>query len=120
MFGRKGSKKVYRNSERKVIYRQSTDKVGDVLVNGAGVKYKIIGQRFHAPTGYDDGKLKVRILKIEPEKNTGLKPFEMNDVELKAIREKKIWTREATTQKAKKPAKSTVAKKPTVKKSKKK
>ena len=114
MFGRK--KKVYRNSEGKVVYRRSTDRVGDVLANSAGVKYKIIGQRFQAPTGYDDGKLKIRILELEPEKRTGLKPFELNDQELKAMRKNKILTREARTQKTKKSAKSTAAKKPAVKK----
>ena len=44
-------KKVYKNDAGKVIYRQSTDKVGDVLVNQAGVKYKIAGERFVPPTG---------------------------------------------------------------------
>lgn len=93
------------------VYKTTTDKVGDILVNQAGVKYKIVGQRYHAPTGYDDGQLKVRILKIEPEKRTGLRPFEMNDREVKNARDKKIWTRES-----RKRVKTTSAKKATKKK----
>ncbi len=82
-----------RNTQTKV-YKTTTDKVGDVLVNQAGVKYKIVGQRYHAPNGYDDGKLKVRILKIEPEKRTGLKPYEISDREVKYARDRKIWVRQ--------------------------
>ena len=78
---------------KKVVYRKSTDKVGDVLVNQAGVKYKITGERYAAPIGYDDGKLKIRVLKIAPEKKTGLKPFETNDATLKYYRDKKVLTR---------------------------
>lgn len=78
---------------KKVVYRKSTDKVGDVLVNQAGFKYEITGERYAPPTGYNDGKLKIRILKITPEKKTGIKPFETNDMTLTYYRQKKVLRR---------------------------
>lgn len=84
--------KVYRNEQGKVVYRQTTDKIGDILVNPAGVKYKITGESFHAPTGYDDGKLKVRILTLTP-LNQNIPPFEMLDQSVKDARDKKIFSR---------------------------
>lgn len=91
---KKGMKpqKVYRNEQGQVIYRQSTDKIGDVLVNPAGVKYKIIGESFHAPTGYDDGKLKVRILTLKPTIKNG-KSFEMGDSTVAHARKNGIFKR---------------------------
>lgn len=82
------------------VYKETTDKVGDILINQAGVKFEIINQRFHAPTGYDDGKLKIRVLKIKPEEKTGIKPFEMSDAELKSWREKKVLVRQPREAKA--------------------
>lgn len=80
-------------AKKKAVYRKSTDKVGDILVNQAGVKYKITGERYAPPSGYDDGKLKIRMLEITPEKKTGIKPFETNDVTLKYYRDKRFLTR---------------------------
>ena len=76
------------------VYKTTTDRVGDILINQAGVKFEIIDQRYHAPTGYNDGKLKIRVLKIKPEEETRIKPFEMPDVELKSWREKKVLVRQ--------------------------
>lgn len=85
-------KKVYRNAEGKIVYKQSTDKVGDILVNPAGVKYKIISERFHAPTGYDDGQLKVRVLKLKPMTKNGTS-FEMGDGSVAHARKNGIFKR---------------------------
>ena len=82
------------------VYKTTTDKVGDILINQAGVKFEIIGQRFHAPTGYDDGELKIRVLKIKPEEKTGIKPYEMSDSQLKYWREKKVLVRQPREKKA--------------------
>lgn len=75
------------------VYRKTTDKVGDVLVNQAGVKFKITGEKLSAPKGFDDGKLKIRMLEVTPEKKTGAKPFKILDQELKTYRDKKILVR---------------------------
>ena len=81
--------KVYKNEEGKVIYRETTDRVGDVLVNGAGVKFKITGERRAKPTGYDDGKLKVRVLTI----SQGKHKMEFVDTTLKHYRYNKVLRR---------------------------
>ena len=75
------------------VYRKTTDKVGDVLVNQAGVKFKITGEKLSAPKGFDDGKTKIRMLEVTPEKKTGAKPFKILDQELKTYRDKKILVR---------------------------
>lgn len=85
--------KVYKNEKGKVIYRETTDKVGDVLVNGAGVKFKITSEKRVKTTGYDDGKLKIRVLEITPDKSTGIKKFETLDLNIKEYRDKKILRR---------------------------
>ena len=84
--------KVYRNEQGKVVYKQSTDKIGDILVNPAGVKYKIIGESFHTPTGYDDGKLKVRVLMLKPMTKNGMN-FEMGDSSVANARKNGIFKR---------------------------
>lgn len=81
--------KVYKNEKGRVIYRETTDKVGDVLVNGAGVKFNITGERREKPTGYDDGKLKVRVLTL----SQGKQKMEFTDTALKHYRDIKILTR---------------------------
>lgn len=80
-------------SRKKPIYKKTTDKVGDVLVNGAGVKYKITNEKLEFLNGYNDGKQKIRILEITPEKRTGLQPFETSDTNIKYYRDKKILRR---------------------------
>lgn len=79
--------------QKKLTYRKSTDKVGDILVNQAGVKYKITGERYVTPKGFNDGITKIRMLEITPEKKTGIKPFETTDVTLTYYRQKKILGR---------------------------
>ena len=86
----KNIQKVYRNEKGKVIYRETTDKVGDILVNGAGVKFKIMSERREKPKGYDDGKLKVRVLTV----SQGKQKMEILDTDLKYYRDKKVLTRE--------------------------
>ena len=81
--------KVYKNEKGKVIYRETTDKVGDILVNGAGVKFKITGERRAKPTGYDDGVLKVRVLTL----SRGKQKMEFVDTTLKHYRDNKLLTR---------------------------
>lgn len=78
---------------KKSAYTTTTDKVGDILVNQAGVKFKITGERMTKPSGYDDGKLKIRMLELTPDKKTGIKPFETLDLTLKHYRESKILKR---------------------------
>ena len=92
-------KKVYYNDKGGVVYRQSTDKIGDTLINQAGVKYKITGERFVRPTG-DPGEVLVRVLKLEPAGHKDTQSFEVNDQMLKYYREKQIMKRQAP-QKAK-------------------
>lgn len=82
-------KKVYKNEKGKVVYKETTDRVGDILVNGAGVKFKITGERRVKPTGYDDGKLKIRVLTVEQ----GKQKMEFLDTDLKYYRDKKILKR---------------------------
>lgn len=96
--------KVYKNENGKVVYKQSTDKVGDVLINQAGVKYTITGEKFHTPSGYDDGKLKVRILQVKTSEGQS---FEIGDNNMQYFREKKVLTR---TNKQKKTCKPKTAK----------
>lgn len=86
-------KKEYRNAEGKVIYKQSSDQVGDTLRNQAGVKYKITGERFAEPYGRNDERVQVRILTITPEGRTGLPPFEISDSSLAADRKMGILSR---------------------------
>lgn len=92
-------KKVYYNEKGGVVYRQSTDKVGDTLINQAGVKYKITGERFAPPMGAP-GEVLVRVLKLEPAGHKDTQSFEVNDQMLKYYREKQIMKRQAP-QKAK-------------------
>ena len=86
-------KKIYKNSDGKIIYKQSTDKVGDTLTNQAGVKYKITGERFAAPMGRNDEGVQVRILTITPDKRSGLPPFEVSDGSLEYDRKLGILSR---------------------------
>ena len=99
--------KVYKNENGKVVYKQSTDKVGDVLINQAGVKYTITGEKFHTPSGYDDGKLKVRILQVKTSEGQS---FEIGDNDMQYFREKKVLTR---TNKQKKTCQPKATAKPT-------
>lgn len=92
--------KVYKNENGKVVYKQSTDKVGDVLINQAGVKYTITGEKFHTPSGYDDGKLKVRILQVKTSEGQS---FEIGDNNMQYFREKKVLTRTNKQKKTCKP-----------------
>lgn len=85
-------KKVYYNEKGGVVYRQSSDKIGDTLINQAGVKYKITGERFAPPTG-DPGEVLVRVLKLEPAGHKDTPAFEVNDQMLKYYREKQIRKR---------------------------
>ena len=102
-------KKVYKNDAGKVIYRQSTDKVGDVLVNQAGVKYKIAGERFVPPTGAP-GDVLVRVLKLKPQggnkSDFSVTSIEMNDQTVKYCRDNKIFRRERPETAKKKPKKT--------------
>lgn len=86
-------KKVYRNAEGKVIYKQSTDQVGDTLINQAGVKYKITGERYTSPRGRNDEGVQVRILTLTPDRKTGLSPFEVSDGSLEKDRKIGILAR---------------------------
>ena len=63
------------------------------MINPAGVKYKITKERYAPPTGYDDGKLKIRVLTIQPDKKTGLPAFETLDTNIKNYRDVKVLTR---------------------------
>lgn len=72
--------------------KPTTDKVGDVLVNQAGVKYKIVGEKYVEPSGYRDGKTKVRHLIVKPD---GKEAFEINDHTLKFYRDQKTLKRVA-------------------------
>ena len=83
------SPKVYKNEKGKVIYRETTDKVGDILINGAGLKFKITSERRAKPKGYDDGKLKVRVLTV----SQGKEKIEMLDTDLKHYRDAKVLRR---------------------------
>ena len=102
-------KKVYKNDAGKVIYRQSTDKVGDVLVNQAGVKYKIAGERFVPPTGAP-GDVLIRVLKLKPQggykADFAVPSIEMNDQVVKQCRDSKIFRRERPEAAKKKPTTS--------------
>lgn len=99
-------KKTYKNESGKIVYKQSTDKVGDKLVNQAGVEYTIAGERFHAPTGYDDGRLKVRVLQLKA-KNGQI--FELPDGEIENARKRGIFKRLSKQQKPPKAKTYTVA-----------
>lgn len=86
-------KKIYYNEKGGVVYRQSTDKVGDTLINQAGVKYKITGERFAPPTG-NPGEVLVCVLKLDPVGHKDTPAFEVNDQMLKYYREKQIMKRQ--------------------------
>ena len=113
MFGKKKKitektqkpQKVHKNDAGKVIYKQSTDKVGDVLVNQGGVRMKITSERFAPPCGYDDGKLKTRILTLTPDKKSGVPEFELNDTMVEHYRKNGVLTRQKKA--APKPKKTT-------------
>ena len=70
--------------------KPTTDKVGDVLVNQAGIEYKIIGERYVEPWG--DG-VKVRRLKVKPDPRTGIKPYEISDREFAWCRKNGVLKR---------------------------
>ena len=89
------------NVKKKEVYKKTTDKVGDILINQAGVKYKITGEKFAAATGYDDGKLKLRFLQITPDKKTGISAFEILDTNVKIYRDTKILKRVKNVEKRK-------------------
>ena len=81
-----------KNTQPKV-YKGTTDKVGDVVRNRAGVDYRITNQRYKKPSGYDDGKLKVRILKLSPISRKDLPTIELIDTELKNARKADLLIR---------------------------
>ena len=70
--------------------KPTTDKVGDVLVNQAGIEYKIIGERYVEPWG--DG-VKIRRLTVKPETRTGERPFEVSDHEFQTYRKNGVLKR---------------------------
>lgn len=83
-----GRKKSLTPLEKSV--KPTTDKVGDVLVNQAGIEYKIIGERYVEPWG--DG-VKVRRLKVKPDPRTGIKPYEISDREFAWCRKNGVLKR---------------------------
>ena len=83
-----GRKKSLTPLEKSV--KPTTDKVGDVLVNQAGIEYKIVGERYVEPWG--DG-VKVRRLKVKPDPRTGIKPYEISDREFAWCRKNGVLKR---------------------------
>ena len=83
-----GRKKSLAPLEKSV--KPTTDKVGDVLVNQAGIEYKIIGERYVEPWG--DG-VKVRRLKVKPDPRTGIKPYEISNREFAWCRKNGVLKR---------------------------
>ena len=83
-----GRKKSLTPLEKSV--KPTTDKLGDVLVNQAGIEYKIIGERYVEPWG--DG-VKVRRLKVKPDPRTGIKPYEISDREFAWCRKNGVLKR---------------------------
>ena len=81
--------------------KPTTDKVGDVLVNQSGVKYTIIGEKYGAAKGYDDGKTKVRRLVVKAD---GGGTFEIGDHAFKHYRDSKVLKRVPASKPVKKPA----------------
>ena len=86
------SKSMKHSTPLEKSIKPTTDKVGDVLVNQAGVKYKIVGEKYVEPSGYRDGKTKVRHLIVKPD---GKEAFEINDHTLKFYRDQKTLKRVA-------------------------
>lgn len=83
-----GRKKSLTPLEKSV--KPTTDKVGDVLVNQAGIEYKIVGERYVEPWG--DG-VKIRRLTVKPEARTGERPFEVSDHEFQTYRKNGVLKR---------------------------
>ena len=76
---------------------RTTDKVGDVLVNQAGVKYTITGEKYVPLKGYDDGVTKTRKLTVKAD---GVGSFDIGEHEFKYYRDRGILKRMPKTSKA--------------------